>query len=1382
MLRFDEDRKILYAFKNDVSVGVEDVEETNVDYESFKKYISEQVKEDVQNIFLPRMREALKVDELDLTIDDIEVRQVDRGYFDDKDYHIRIKWGSWRNFKNHSKYNNEWISIMRIPMVDEDGIIYHDESRYALIKMLEQEETVSFDGSTQGEEKLKIKTNGAAVTLINSPSGIQLELSTIKSKSSRKHYKALYAMAAKMRDETDDMDSPMALWKDFADYSIKKTINNNKLEKSLYLYGGNSGSIDASEYVDRVVPFLRGYFINSDGDVSPTETYCIKGLRAELNEILSLKRAIGKILARDVYSEINPGHLIAKRGEQVSDYLVKKMEAQRVTKIYLESSPNVEGAFLARHLFIDGLKKGTKIIPEIEKHLPEEVGMYTSRNYNFKAEDKEPITLYPGTRITMQLIDLLRECGAESIFITNDENGNTDNETELYLMEEVISNRHFTKDNLGESISKKDLDKVESWFYVDWNGEVKPAQDYLTAADLQALISLFSKLCKGQYKNTVSNIDTGFRKELVMLDTLMHRAFRYACKEGFKQMTSTFKELWKDPAKFFVRDEMDNYFFPFHKAFFKYMRDNTKSLQVLSGDSLTNPISFVSATTKINTYVKDKNSVADEQRRIAIGSYSRVDAYETPQSGKMGTVLNKTIGCKITPDGKMLAPYYPVKWGKLDKPTVDFNNKQFLSVREEEKFIIGDISALKLNKDGTIINKNDYILCRVPSTNSIDKHTFSYVDVKNIQYVNADPNQSLSWAAQAVPFLGSNDAARAVFGIGQSKQAKGIVDPEVPLAMTKANLMIPRLNKEFALIAKHDGVVVDTNIIKKEEEGKKNAKKDLGKIWISYRYDGESEEEGHIDQWHEISSTKYSTVVREIVVQRGQRFKKGDVLMKSNFVVDGILAMGKNAFVGYIPTGYNYEDGSDVSSDFCNKFLSYRENHETFIPSSRNSSTPLVSKAISGRWITQGVDNVIDIKWKSKGSLEGRDAKCKTKKAQGFLEDWKVEYEEGSYGKKICKGVDVTLISVDPMQAGDKNSNRHGNKGVLAAPINQEFVARPTEEMPRLLNGKPLDIAYNPLGTISRMNMGQCKECNATLPAGIIGYRLCTDPYNGISDEEVNLLLLFAYKLANSTGDPSSIGNNPIFKDIPENLKRYAYSRINEIRFWANTFDERGEAYLLLPDNDMRMTKTRVLVGWVYVYKLIQESEKKIHVRGGMMTEEPYSLVSGAATEGSSKHGGQRYGTMEMDALCGYGASRFIQECMNECGDNAVARSNVNVDVFAPASVKEDYKLTNKGQRRAVTNFLYSYAAMGVLCEPTNGEFLPLSKLNAEQLYSYRKTTIANIKDYDDEVKDTPKEDNGVDINGMSGPIKRIAEMSRIASSTDTSSVEALLSFGIKKN
>ena len=121
---------------------------------------------------------------------------------------------------------------------------------------------------------------------------------------------------------------------------------------------------------------------------------------------------------------------------------------------------------------------------------------------------------------------------------------------------------------------------------------------------------------------------------------------------------------------------------------------------------------------------------------------------------------------------------------------------------------------------------------------------------------------------------------------------------------------------------------------------------------------------------------------------------------------------------------------------------------------------------------------------------------------------------------------------------------------------------------------------------------------------------------------------------------------------------------------------------------------------------------------------EPYGDVTDAPTHGSSNGGGQRFGTMEIDALCAYGVSAYVHELTNERCDNAIARDNFNIDTYFPPALKKQYHIDSKGQRRAVTQFLYSMLALGVMCEPNDGEFLPLDKDNGKQLAHWKPSVI----------------------------------------------------------
>ena len=72
------------------------------------------------------------------------------------------------------------------------------------------------------------------------------------------------------------------------------------------------------------------------------------------------------------------------------------------------------------------------------------------------------------------------------------------------------------------------------------------------------------------------------------------------------------------------------------------------------------------------------------------------------------------------------------------------------------------------------------------------------------------------------------------------------------------------------------------------------------------------------------------------------------------------------------------------------------------------------------------------------------------------------------------KVVRVYIAQKRKISVGDKVAGRHGNKGIVAKIL-------PTEDMPFLPDGTPVDIVLNPLGVPSRMNVGQ------TFETGLLG-------------------------------------------------------------------------------------------------------------------------------------------------------------------------------------------------------------------------------------------------------------------------------------------------------
>ena len=1339
MLRFDEERNLLFAYKNDLG-PVKLEQGPNKDYLAYRRYIDTQLEDDVRNIFLPALFRAFKIPieengktyQLDIMPGKAGFRvneNPDNSYNnDDTDIEVNVRFSSIRNpheAEQKKNINHNWMTILRIPKVTPDGYIIHDGKRYALIHMIEQQETISFNNDKA--PTLKIKTAGGDIVLEKTTSDWTISLSSRKGSSGGRKRVPIFQVIAAL-DQITGSKYGTQLYYDFSNYTIRKVFKNQEDVKKKFIYlGGNRQNTSATDLFD-IAGDINGIIEQKDeyGNVLNSykrEVYNVKNLRDELNTMLSLDRAIGKVLAEDVKSLVD-GSYLATKGTELTQDIIQKFKKHRVYKIYVLNKPNVSGQYLHQDIFIDSLEKGTKIIPELVPFIPaDETGMYLTRDIS--SEELPYAMIHRGTTISQGILDIAMSQGYSELSIGEKPpkgNDGLPGNKMIYFKDEIISNRHFLKKDVVEG-----SDSLE-WVYADETG-IYEQKEFLSVFDLQALLSLFAKLAVGEYSYIISNIDTGFRKRVVTMDKLMHKAFINAVSQGFKKSTQILSGKWASKA-FFDAHEMRDRWYGFSVAFFKHMRDTSKSLEQLVADDLTNPIAFHSAVSKANIFVKDKNSVADEQRRIAIGHMGKLDTFETPQSAKMGTVLNFTQGCDIDEEGILRSSYFKVIKGS-NTVLVDKSHPVLLTVQEEEKVRIGDISTCDLDAAGYVKNKDDLVLCRVPVVNNIEKSTFAYLPIKELDYVTSDPNQTLSMAAGNVLFLGSNDSARAIFGIAQAKQAKGLVDPDIPLCMTSANLIYPHLNQEFAYFAKDDGFVDFCGFQKRQLGEVRNREKNIGNILLDIQYDNLPPENISVP---EFTATKYSVTLRKInydVFTKGKdkngvevlRFKKGDCLITSNFVKNGILAMGKNALVGYVPTGFNYEDGNNASETFCNSLLSYRNNVEEFYSVCGSVATSCrFASTNRGKWISkENGDVAATVAVGSKLQKEKVSTRSlRPQHASGFLEEIKIIRERRKKGMGyITKGPRAEFVSVDPFINGDKTSNRHGNKGVMTKPY-------PTAFMPRLLNGMPLDIAYNPMGVISRMNIGQVKECNNSIPAKLFGYALVTDSFNGIYTHETKILLKFAYELANSEGDVTGIINKPEYSIIPGNLKKRAVDRIKYVRTWANTFDEKGEAYFMIPNNDFGITETKGLVGFNYVYKLVQESEKKLHVRGGMADGEPYAALSGAPTKGASNEGGQGYGTMEMDALCAYGASSIIHEAVNECGDNAVARVNLNISTYLPRNPETMLMYGDEGQRRSTTEFLYSLLALGVHAEPTGSEFFPLASDNCD----YGILRLSSIKSY----------------------------------------------------
>ena len=203
----------------------------------------------------------------------------------------------------------------------------------------------------------------------------------------------------------------------------------------------------------------------------------------------------------------------------------------------------------------------------------------------------------------------------------------------------------------------------------------------------------------------------------------------------------------------------------------------------------------------------------------------------------------------------------------------------------------------------------------------------------------------------------------------------------------------------------------------------------------------------------------------------------------------------------------------------------------------------------------------------------------------------------------IIQMAKVYIAKKRKIGVGDKMAGRHGNKGIVSKIVRQE-------DMPFLADGTPVDIVLNPLGVLSRMNIGQIFETVLGYAGRKLGVKFATPIFDGASLDDL-------CEWTDKAG-----------------LPRYCSTQLYD--------GATGEPF------DQLAT-----VGVAYMLKLGHMVEDKMHAR----SIGPYSLITQQPLGGKAQFGGQRFGEMEVWAIEAFGASHVLQEILTIKSDDVVGRS-----------------------------------------------------------------------------------------------------------------------------
>ena len=597
-----------------------------------------------------------------------------------------------------------------------------------------------------------------------------------------------------------------------------------------------------------------------------------------------------------------------------------------------------------------------------------------------------------------------------------------------------------------------------------------------------------------------------------------------------------------------------------------------------------------------------------EVRDVNPSHYGRLCPIESPEGPNIGLITALASYARINEYGFIMTPYRKVIDGKLTDDIV------YMTADEELDYHISQ-ATVSLTDDDRFADER--VPVRYRGENII-------IDSKDVDYMDVSSQQVVSITTAGIPFLEHDDGKRALMGSNMQRQAIPLLKAEAPIVGTGIEAISAR-DSGAVIIAKADGIVdyVDSRkILVKTKAGTD-----------TYYLNG-FERSNNGTCYHQIP-----------IVRAGDEIKKDQIIADGPSTDKGEMALGRNVRVAFMNfNGYNYEDAvilnerlvrDDVYTSIhiqdyqieCRDTKLGPEEFTRDIPNvSEDSRKNLDENGIIAIGTEVKDDDILVGKVTPKGmaeltseekllhaifgekTREVRDTSLRVPHGGGgIVHDIKIFTKEDTdeLPAGVSKIIRVYIAQKRKITVGDKMAGRHGNKGVISLVL-------PSEDMPYLADGTPVDILLNPLGVPSRMNIGQILEMHLGIAAKELGIYVATPVFSGANREEI----IDALKEAGLDEDGKTV-----------------------------LYDGRtGEAF----DN-------RISVGIMYMIKLHHMVDDKLHAR----STGPYSMVTQQPLGGKAQFGGQRFGEMEVWALYAYGAAHVLQEMMTIKSDDVVGRVKV---------------------------------------------------------------------------------------------------------------------------
>ena len=496
------------------------------------------------------------------------------------------------------------------------------------------------------------------------------------------------------------------------------------------------------------------------------------------------------------------------------------------------------------------------------------------------------------------------------------------------------------------------------------------------------------------------------------------------------------------------------------------IKNRLTASQVQRGDSGTNPLdawSQASITTLMGEgAIGDGQNIPESAKSLDGSQLGTIDPTHTPESSYAG--INVHLSAKAKLRHKVGSETsHQTGYSEIVTPFLTNGGKT--------------VELSPADRQGKVIGAFDQFALKKGKPTPKDKLVTAFVDGKptqvkagQVEFWLPDSGAVLDVSSNLIPFGNSTQGNRAQYAAKQLNQTVPLINPEAPLVQVGA----PGKDKSLEELLSADAGAKFSPI-----NGTVTDIVDSGPYKLAVKIKGDDGKVLEMNLPKNFPMPGNTSFSSKLHVEKGQKIKAGDLLSDSTFTKDGVLALGTNLRVAYMPWKTDTFEDSIVISETAAKKMTSEHLHNEGAESARMdlglksynraAGAPLSkeerdnldadgvvkagTKIMPGQVLMVGA-NQIDLRREEDRTLQRlKLLQGKSTSAQAispFQKTWGREFEgevvdvKKKYGRdgKVI-GADFVIRTHEEMRAGDKVFGRHGNKGVISRVI-------PDSEMPKL--------------------------------------------------------------------------------------------------------------------------------------------------------------------------------------------------------------------------------------------------------------------------------------------------------------------------------------------